>query len=134
MGSHCLRHLIVLNSDGGVCIALTYGKLGAGARKGRSLGLDMSPAPQGRNHCLSEAILERYFRCGFRDGDDFMLVEATLKVCHGAWWPRRLPRSRLLALLQLAAILLTASLASCLPPKAALLSSCPRVRDRKAMA
>lgn len=76
VGSHCLRHLIVLNSIGGVCIALIYSKLVTGARKGRSLGLDMPPTPRGRNCCLSEAILERYFRCGFRDGDNFSLVEA----------------------------------------------------------
>lgn len=59
---------LCFNSYGGVCIALTYGKLGARAREGRSVGLDTSPAPQGRNRCLSEAILERYFRCGFCSG------------------------------------------------------------------
>lgn len=74
---------LCFNSYGGVCIALTYGKLGARAREGRSVGLDTSPAPQGRNRCLSEAILERYFRCGSCSG----CVVVTPKVCHDAWWP-----------------------------------------------
>lgn len=109
--SHCLRHLIVLDSNRGVCIALIYSKLVAGTRKGRSLGLDMPPTPQGRICCLSEAILEKYFRCGFHDGDNFTLVEAIPEVCDSTWWPQRLPRHILLALLQLIASLLAALLA-----------------------
>lgn len=110
VGSHCLRHLIVL-SNGGVCITLIYSKLLTGAGKGRSLGLDMPPAPQGRNCCLSEAILERYFRCGFRDGDNFTLMEAIPEVCDSTWWPQRLPSHMPPALLQLIASLLAALLA-----------------------
>lgn len=109
VGSHCLRHLIVLNSNRGACITLIYSELVTGARKGRSLGLDMPPNPQGRNHCLSEAILERYFRCGFHDGDNFTLVEAIPVVCARPWWPKHLP-SHMPQLLQLTASLLAALL------------------------
>lgn len=130
-GSHCLRHLIMLHSCGGVCIALTDGELFAGAREGRSLGLDMSPAPQGRNHCLSAAILERCFRCGFSNGDSFTLVEATPKVCHRAWCPQHLPSRMALVLPWLTAVLLAASPAGCLLPKPALLSLCPTLRMGK---
>lgn len=79
--------------------------------KGRSLGLDMPPTPWGRNHCLSEAILERCFRCGFHAGDNFRLVEAIPEVCDSTWWPRHFPSHMPLAVLQLIASLLAAWLA-----------------------
>lgn len=64
VGSHCLSHLIVLHRQR--CLhCLVCSKLVTGARKGRSLGSDMPSIPWGRILCLSEAILERYFRCGF---------------------------------------------------------------------
>lgn len=109
---HCLRHLIVLNSDRGVCvcIALIYSKLVTGVRKGRSLGLDMPPTPRGRNHCLSEAILKSYFRCGFHDGNNFTPVEAIPVMCDSTWWPQHLPSPVPPALLQLTASLLAALL------------------------